>query len=205
MILDHLNDLHAASPPNLQSLIKYGKLLVTACQHRKPHGEEAALLDFHPWKDLDDDVLIAEYVSTAPNRKKKKQQRKACPINASILFNKGGPEITGSVNMKIIADYEAKKVKAAAEKVAKTKERIEKKVQTREGAMDDVVNMVLQQALLEKNPPVLFYNKDHTAVKKKFKPTFQACKCFMQVTQMLTLFYIHIHHDFKHHLHLIHP
>ena len=123
MILAHINNLHAEEPTNWREIIKYSKLLVTAAQYQMPHGEHVALLDLHPWGECDENALVEDYISTASVRVKKAKNRRQCPINASVLFNKGRPEITGEVNMKIIAAYEKEKADVAAEKAEKKKAR----------------------------------------------------------------------------------
>ena len=77
-------------------------------------------MDFQPYGDCDEGALVEEFVRTAPTRSKSKKKRKICPIAASSLFNKGGPHITGSVNMKTIKDYE---ISTAAIKAAKAEKK----------------------------------------------------------------------------------
>lgn len=187
MILAHINNLHAEEPTNWREIIKYSKLLVTAAQYQMPHGEHVALLDLHPWGECDENALVEDYISTASVRVKKAKNRRQCPINASVLFNKGGPEITGEVNMKIIAAYEKEKADVAAEKAEKKKARTNKKVQTREISTQEVVDMVIQLILSEQTPPVQFHDKDHLPISRKFKPTCQSCKAFMQVCMRVYL------------------
>ena len=186
MILTLINNLHAEKPTDWRKIVKYTKLLVTATQHQMPHGEHVALLDLHPWGDCDENALVEDYISTASVRAKKAKKRKQCPINASVLFNKGGPEITGSVNVRIIEAYEKGKAEAAAAKAEKKKERTNKKIKTREQSTQEVISMVMQLILSEQTPPVQYYDKDHLPVSRKFKPTCQECKVFMQVCVCLS-------------------
>ena len=151
MLLAKITELHAAVPRDCRAITKYSKAFTTSIQHQMEHGETVALLDFQPWGDCDESALVNEYLSTVP--KPKKKTRKVCPISASNLFNTGGPEITGAVNMRLIADFEEKKAAEVAEKAERKKQRTHKKVRKREDATTEVANMVIQEMLQAKTPP----------------------------------------------------
>ena len=112
-----------------------------------------ALLDFHPWGDCNEAALVEDFVNTAPIPKSLPRNHKKCPISASALFNKGGPDITGAVNMKTIEEFEKHNAEAAAAKAAKRKQKKESKIKKRQGAKSQVVNMVIQELLAAKTPP----------------------------------------------------
>ena len=139
------------------------------------------MLDLHPWGNCDEAALVKDYISTAPGSKKKKRKRKQCPIDASVLFNNGGPEITGVDNMKTIAEYEQRKaLEKAAARVKKVKKAARRR-KKRESDADDVVNMVFQEILASQTPPIQFYDRSHSPVTRTIKPPASACKAFMQV------------------------
>jgi len=84
------------------------------------------MLDLHPWGDCDENALVEDYVRTNPGRSTgKRRNRKKCPISASNLFNKGGPEITGDKNMQIIHAFEKSNAEVVAKKAEKKKKRTE--------------------------------------------------------------------------------
>lgn len=159
---------------------KYSKALTTSFQHRMQNGESAALLDFMPWKDCNEDALVQNYVDSVPLRKTKKKRRE-CPVSASVLFRNGGPEVTGKANMQAIKDYEKAKAAKAAEKIAKKMQRTHKRAEKRQDAVIEVVNMVLQELLLAQTPPLQFRDDSGVVVSRPLKPDSHACKQFMQV------------------------
>ena len=117
------------------------------------HGATVALLDLHPWGDCNEDALVEEYVFSAPGYGKVQRKRRIPANSASVLFNNGGPEITGTANMNTIATFEKEKAEQKAEEAAKKATRTKNKVKKRQDATQAVVNMVIQELLAAKNPP----------------------------------------------------
>lgn len=181
MLLKKQIKLQAEDTQDWREIIKYAKAYTNAAQHNMKHGEAVALLDLDPWGDCNEAALVEDYVSTAPGHGKIKKKRRLCPAAASVLFNHGGPEITGAANMKAIAAFEKEKAEKLAVAAAKKTIRTRKKVQKRQDSTQAVVNMIIQDMLASKNPPEQFYDANRCPVTKKFLPNFYFCKSFMQV------------------------
>ena len=133
--------------------------------------------------DCNEDALVQNYVDSVPFRKSKTKRRE-CAIGASVLFRNNGPHVTGSVNMRVIAEYEKEKADLVAAKTARKLKRTQTQAKKRQDATMEVVNMVLQELLAAQEPPLQFRDESGDVVLRTFKPDSSTCKKFMQVSHM---------------------